>query len=97
MIAKLGIYENCESKEPAKVYECRRLLFGVSKKALSLAERADGKTFEEQQAVLVEMLQALFPEFKAEELDFVDPEELGALISTLRGGSAAEVARVEKN
>lgn len=97
MIAKLGIYENCASVEPTKVYECRRLLFGVSKKALSLAESAEGKTLEEQEAVMVEMLQALFPEFKAEELDFVDPEELGVLISTLRSDSAAEVARVEKN
>ena len=97
MFAKLGIYKDCASVEPTKVHECRRLLYGVSKKALSLAERAEGKTQEEQEAILVELLQAIFPEFKPEELDFVDPVELESLILSLRGDSAAEVARVEKN
>lgn len=97
MIAKLGIYEDCTKAEPTKVYECHRLLFGVSKKALALAEQAENKTAEEQEGLLVEMLQAIFPEFKAEELDKVDPRELGALITSLKSGSSAEVARVEKN
>ena len=97
MIAKLGIYEDCTKEEPTKVYECRRLLYGVSKKALALAEQAENKTTEEQEVVMVEMLQAIFPEFKAEELDLVDPAELGALINALQRDSAAEAARVEKN
>lgn len=97
MIAKLGIYENCGSEEPSKVYEARRLLFGVSKKALALAQQAEGKKYDEQMGLLVEMLQAIFPEFEAHELDFVDPEELEALIATLRGNSQAEVTRVAKN
>ena len=97
MIAKLGIYEDCSKAEPTKVYVCYRLLYGVSKKALSLAQQAENKTAEEQEGVMVEMLQAIFPEFKAEELDFIDPEELDALINALQSRSAAEVARVEKN
>ena len=97
MIAKLGIYEDCTKAEPTKVYICHRLLYGVSKKALALAEQAENKTPDEQEAVMVEMLQAIFPEFKAEELDFIDPAELGALISALQRSSGAEVARVEKN
>lgn len=97
MIAKLGIYEDCTKAEPTKVYECHRLLYGVSKKALALAEQAENKTTAEQEAVMVEMLQAIFPDFKAEELDAVDPDELAALISALQNRSAAEVGRVEKN
>lgn len=97
MIAKIGIYENCASAEPTKVYECHRLLYGVSKKALSLSEKAQNKTLEEQEAVMVEMLQAIFPDFKAEEFNFIDPEELGSLINALQGKTAAEVERVEKN
>lgn len=97
MIAKLGIYEDCTKAEPTKVYECRRLLYGVSKKALSLAQQAENKTPAEQEGVMIEMLQAIFPEFKTEEIDFVDPAELGALISALQHSSGAEVARVEKN
>ena len=97
MIAKIGIYEDCTKEEPTKVYVCQRLLYGVSKKALALAEQAENKTAAEQEGVMVEMLQAIFPEFKAEELDFIDPAELGALINSLQSSSAAEVARVEKN
>lgn len=97
MIAKLGIYEDCASAEPTKTYICYRLLFGVSKKALTLAENAENKTPEEQEVAMVEMLQAIFPEFKAEELDAVDPDELAALIEALQRRSAAEVGRVEKN
>ena len=97
MIAKLGIYKDCSTPEPTKVYECHRLLYGVSKKALALAQQAENKTPDEQEAVMVEMLQAIFPEFKAEEIDFIDPDELGALINALQSKSAAEVARVEKN
>lgn len=97
MIAKLGIYKDCGQEEPTKVYEARRLLFGVSKKALALAQQAAGKTYDEQTTLLVEMLQAIFPEFEAEELDYVDPAELEALIDTLKGRSNAEAARVQKN
>lgn len=97
MIAKLGIYKDCSSEEPTKVYECRRLLYGVSKKALSLAQAAEGKTLEEQEAVMVEMLQAIFPEFEADELNYIDDLELGALIEALQRRSAAEAGRVEKN
>lgn len=97
MIAKLGIYKDCTSTEPTKVYECNRLLYGVSKKALALAQKADGKDLEEQEAVFVEMLQAIFPDFEPSELDFVDPVELGELISSLSQRSTAEVERVQKN
>lgn len=97
MIAKLGIYEDCTKEEPTKVYECRRLLYGVSKKALALAEQAENKSVEEQEAVMVEMLQAIFPDFEAAELDFVDPAELAELINNLQKNSAGEVDRVAKN
>lgn len=97
MIVKIGIYEDCTKAEPTKVYECYRLLYGVSKKALSLAEQAENKTFAEQEGLMVEMLQAIFPEFKAEEINFIDPRELGDLLKIVQKSSGAEVARVEKN
>lgn len=98
MIAKLGIYEDCTKAEPTKVYECHRLLYGVSKKALAFAEEAEKKkTLAEQEAVMVELLQTIFPTFEAAELDKIDPAELETLIDNLRGKSAAEAERVEKN
>lgn len=97
MVFKLGVYESCAAAEPTKVYECHRLLYGVSKKALALAKDAEKKTFEEQEALIVEMLQAIFPDFSSEELDKIDPTELNALIGAIKGTSASEVERVEKN
>lgn len=97
MIAKIGIYDNCASEKPSKVYICHRLLFGISKKALALAQNAENKTAEEQEAVLVEMLQAIFPEFEAAELDLVDPAELAELIDKLQKSSNGEFERVAKN
>lgn len=97
MILRLGIYENCESAEPTKVYECRRLLYGVSKKALALAKQAENKTFEEQEDLLVDMLRAIFPDFTKEELDFIDPNELNGIIAAVKGDTNAEMERVEKN
>lgn len=97
MVFKLGIYENCASEEPSKVYVCRRLLYGVSKKALSLSQEAENKTAAEQEALMVEMLQAIFPEFSAEELEKIDPNELNALIAEVQGNARSEAERVEKN
>lgn len=97
MIAKIGIYEDCTKAEPTKEYVCHRLLYGVSKKALALAEGAEGKDTTEQEAVMVEMLQAIFPDFEAEEFNFIDLDELAALIEALQRRSAAEAGRVEKN
>lgn len=98
MIAKLGIYEDCTKAEPSKVYECHRLLYGVSKKALALSEAAEKKkTFEEQEAVLVELLQTIFPTFQPDEINYIDPAELDTLINQLQSNSAAEAERVEKN
>ena len=97
MLVRLGIYEDCTKAEPTKVYECYRLLYGVSKKALGLAKQAEGKTLDEQEGVLVEMLQAIFPEFEADELNYIDPTELDNLIAALQKNSAAEVERVQKN
>ena len=97
MLVRLGIYEDCTKAEPTKVYECYRLLYGVSKKALGLAKQAEGKTLDEQEGLLVEMLQAIFPEFEADELNYIDPTELDNLIAALQKNSAAEVERVQKN
>lgn len=97
MVATLGIYKDCASQDPTKKYTCYRILYGVSKKALALAQDVENKTTEEQESAMVELLQAIFPDFEANELDFVDPAELGALINALQRDTNAEMGRVEKN
>lgn len=97
MVATLGIYKDCASQDPTKKYICYRILYGVSKKALALSQDAENKMIEEQEAAMVELLQAIFPEFEANELEFVDPAELGALINALQRNANAEMRRVEKN
>lgn len=97
MIAKIGIYKDCSSEEPTKEYICRRILYGVSKKAVAIAQNAEKMSTEEQEKAMVEMLQAIFPDFTAAELEYIDPNELDALIVSLQNDTAAEMGRVEKN
>lgn len=97
MNAKFGIYKDCASSEPTKVYECKRLLFGVSKKALAISKEMNSKTQEEQLDLLVDLLQTIFPEFEADEINFVDAVELGKFVNELVHATNAELNKSQKN
>lgn len=97
MNAKFGIYKDCSSDEPTKVYECKRLLFGISKKALAISKKMDGKTDEEQIDLLVDLLQTIFPEFEADEIKYVDAIELGKFVNELVQATNAELHKSQKN
>ena len=75
MKAVLNIYKDCSSEQPTKTYTCRRLLLGVSKKIQSLSENMQGKTEEEQEALTLDILKTIFPNFETEDFEFVDPNE----------------------
>lgn len=97
MNAKFGIYKDCSSTEPAKVYECKRLLFGISKKALAISKEMNNKTEEEQVDLLVDLLQTIFPDFEAEEINYVDAIELGQFVNELVKATNAELHKSQKN
>lgn len=75
MEAKLNIYADCTSEKPTKTYVCRRLLLKVSKKVASLVEGMNGKSESEQEAITIDVIKTIFPEFKDEEFEGIDPVE----------------------
>ena len=75
MEAKLNIYADCTSEKPTKTYICRRLLLKVSKKVASLVEGMNDKPESEQEAITIDVIKTIFPEFKDEEFEGIDPIE----------------------
>ena len=98
MNAKFGIYKDCSSKEPTKVYKCERLLFGVSKKALAIYKDIQGSDDTEQQIeAIVDLIQTIFPEFDRDEIDYVDATELIAFVGDIVKNTNAELHKSQKN
>lgn len=75
MEAKLNIYADCTSEKPTKTYVCRRLLLKVSKKVASLVEGMNGKSEADQEEITIDVIKTIFPEFKDEEFECIDPVE----------------------
>ena len=75
MKAVLNIYKDCTSEEPTKQYVCRRLLLGVSKKVQSLSDNMNGKSEEEQEAITLDILKTIFPNFENDDFNYIDPTE----------------------
>ena len=97
MNAKIGIYKDCASEKPTHTYECKRLLFGVSKKALAISKEMNNKSEEEQLDLLVDLLQTIFPEFEADEINYIDAVELGKFVNELVQATNAELNKSQKN
>lgn len=74
MDAKLNIYDDCTG-EPVKTYTCKRLILKVSKKVSSLIENMQGKSTKEQEKMTLDVIQTIFPDFKEEDFDGLDPVE----------------------
>lgn len=80
MKAVLNIYKDCTTEEPTKQYICRRLLLGVSKKVQALSERMNGKSEEEQEAITLDILKTIFPQFENDDFNYIDPTEWLAFV-----------------
>ena len=75
MEAKLNIYADCTSEEPTKTYVCRRMLLKVAKKVASMTSNMDKKSEDEQEQITLDVLKTIFPDFKDEDLEGIDPAE----------------------
>ena len=51
------------------------MLLKVSKKVASLVEGMNGKSEDEQEAITIDVIKTIFPEFKDEEFEGIDPVE----------------------
>lgn len=97
MIAKFGVYKDSKSKEPTKVYECHRLLFGVSKKALEIKNRMQKETEEEQVESMIDFVQTIFPDFERDDIAYVDVFELYAFLDTVINRTNNDLHKTQKN
>lgn len=96
-MAQLNIYKDCSSTKPSKTYECRRLLFGVAKKALSLAEAMNGKSEADQFSMLSEIIQVIFPDITDEDIECMDIAEMKGFVSEVFSMSVNELKKAQKN
>ena len=98
MNAKFGIYKDCSSDTPTKEYECKRLLFGISKKAMSIYNKMQETNDENEQIeALVDLIQTIFPNFEREEINYVDAKELIDFVYEIVESTNAELHKSQKN
>lgn len=97
MEIKINVYSDCSSETPSKTFVIRRILFKTAKELGSIQEEAKKASEGDQEAFTLKMLQCVIPEFKEEDLNGVDPIELGAFFRELGGEVAKVVDEARKN
>lgn len=97
MNATLNIYKDCTSEKPTKVYTCRRLLLGVSKKVQSLSDKMQGASEEEQERITLDILKSIFPHFEDEDFNYIDPTEYLKFVQAIARETNEIVANAAKN
>ena len=97
MNLKINVYNDCTSDKPSKTYEVRRVLFKTAKRLGALRDESAKASDEDQEKITLKMLQAIIPEFTAEDLDGVDPVELGDFLRNIGGEVNAVIADAAKN
>jgi len=95
MNIKLNVYGDCTSEKPTKSYTVRRILFKTAKELSAL--QADNKKEADQEKITLAMLQTVIPEFSEEDLQGVDPFELGAFFREIGGEINSVIKTAEKN
>lgn len=93
----INIYADCTSDKPTKTYTIKRLLFKTAKELGAIQAEAKNASDEEQTAFTLKMLKTIIPDFKDEDLDGIDPFELGAFFRTIGAEINGIVAKAEKN
>lgn len=97
MDARLNIYKDCSSDEPTKVYICKRLILGVSKKVQSLSNSMNGKNEQEQEEITIKILKTIFPTFEDDEFNYIDPIEYMQFVNEIARETNQVLANAQKN
>lgn len=95
MEIKINIYADCTSNQPTKTYTIRRILFKTAKELATIQDEAkqEGKEVE----TTLKMLKIVIPDFQDEDLDGIDPTELGEFFRKVGGEIAGIVGEAQKN
>lgn len=96
MEAKLNIYNDC-SGEPIKTYVCKRMILKVSKKVSSLVDKMKNASAEEQEKITIDVIKTIFPDFKDEEFDGVDPIEWLKFVEQINKETNQILSNASKN
>ena len=94
---KLNVYKDCQSEEPSKVYTCRRILFKTATELGELQTLSSKADLSEQKGIMVKMLKCVFPDFVDEDLEGMDPIEIGDFFKSLGSEVNKVVDQAEKN
>ena len=94
---KLNVYADCETAEPTKTYVCRRILFKTANELGALQVESQKASNDEQTAIMVKMLKCVFPNFVEEDLQGIDPIELGTFFKSIGSEINGVVSQAEKN
>lgn len=92
----LNIYGDCESEKPTKTYTIKRILFKTAKEISAIAEESKNKD-ENELSQVVKYLKAIFPNFKDEDIDGIDPIEFSAFMREVTKAISSTVAGAQKN
>lgn len=94
MEIKINIYKNCTDEKPSKTYTIRRILFKTAKEITTIQEeKSEGKEVEQT----LKMLQCVIPEFKEEDLEGIDPTELGNFFKEIGKEIKQTIENAQKN
>lgn len=97
MNAELRLYKDCTSDEPTKVFVCRRMIYKVAKTIEELSAKVQKtKDGAEQERLTVKILQAIFPDFGDDDLNYVDPNEYARFIQQIQRGTAEILETAQK-
>ena len=97
MNIQINVYGDCTTEEPTKTFTIRRILFKTAKALSTLQEESKTAKDADQEALTLKMLQTVIPDFTEEDLQGVDPFELGAFFRAIGGEINSVVKNAEKN
>ena len=94
---KLNIYADCQSEKPTKSYVCRRILFKTATELGELQAKSKDAKDEEQTNILLAMIKCVFPNFEDEDLNGIDPIEVGEFFKAIGSEVNKGVEQAQKN
>lgn len=95
MEIKINVYADCTSEQPTKTYVIRRILFKTAKELATIQD--DAKQEGREVETTLKMLKIVIPDFQDEDLDGIDPTELGEFFRKVGKEIAGVVEKAQKN
>ena len=96
MEIKINVYSDCTSDKPTKTYTIKRILFKTAKQLSEIQEESKAEGADDE-ALTLKMLKAIIPDFQDEDIDGIDPIELGTFMKEVGSAINGIVESAQKN